>query len=164
MSAQFDLPAAPDRVAALFAYKDFELAAAASDHALACEAAVAGTSDGPFTVTVRRTMSTAALPPAARGFLPAGLEIRQAVAWEAPGPDGSRDGTVAGEVPGAPVQLTGTVRLFATGEGSGLDFKGEVKAMVPLVGRTIEEAAAPAVIAALKAQHAEALRRIEADR
>jgi hypothetical protein len=107
-------------------------------------------------------MSTTSLPPAAKAMLPAGVEIRQAVAWEAPAADGAREATVAGEVPGAPVQLTGKIRMVPTSEGTRMDFVGEVKAMVPIVGRTIEEAAAPAVIQALNAQHAEALKAIQA--
>ncbi|MDR1825671.1 MAG: DUF2505 domain-containing protein [Bifidobacteriaceae bacterium] len=162
LSAQYDFPAGAERVAGLLASKDFVLAAAKRTHALSSEAAVSTTPDGAFTVTLRRTLPVDGLPAAARQFLPGGLEIRQAVAWEPPGPDGAREASVAGDIAGAPVHLIGTARLAPTKAGCRLDFDGEVKAAVPLLGRSIEEAAVPAIVKVLDAEHAEALDQLSA--
>lgn len=115
---------------------------------------VTGTADGAFTVAVRRTLPTDQIPAHVRSFVGTGLEIRQAEAWEAEH-DGVRRGTVSLEIAGAPVRLTGTVRLAPDAAGAGgtlQSYAGEVRASVPLFGSVIEEAAAEAVRTALAAE------------
>jgi hypothetical protein len=159
VTAQFDFPAPPNTVARLFATHDFVLAAAGPDS----QASVKGDPDGAFTVTVRSPLPSSAIPPKAQALVQGQLEMRQAMAWEEPLPDGERRASVAGEVAGAPVVLDGHVALTPTrGEGSHLIFEGEVKAQLPLFGRIIEEAAVPAILSALRAQHAEAVRCLSA--
>lgn len=110
--------------------------------------------DGAFTVTTRRALPTDLIPPNVRGFVGSRLEVRQVEAWEAPGPDGTRNGTVAVEIAGAPVRLTGTVALAGTDGGSRITYTGELKANVPLFSAPVEEAAAKAVRRALEAEEA----------
>jgi hypothetical protein len=126
---------------------------------------VTGAAEGAFTVAVRRTLPTDQIPAHVRSFVGGGLEIRQAEAWEAEHA-GVRRGTVSLEIAGAPVRLTGTVRLApdataaadgTAGDGSAsntsvLTYDGEVRASVPLFGGAIEEAAAEAVRTALAAE------------
>nr|WP_276582124.1 DUF2505 domain-containing protein [Cellulomonas sp. RIT-PI-Y] len=109
---------------------------------------------GAFTVTTRRSLPTDLIPPQARAFIGDRLEVRQAEAWEAAGPDGGRRGTVAVEIAGAPVRLTGTVALIPGGESSRVVYDGDLKANVPLFGALVEEAAAKAVRSALEAEEA----------
>ncbi|MEV7972660.1 DUF2505 domain-containing protein [Cellulomonas sp. NPDC089187] len=110
--------------------------------------------EGAFTVTTRRALPTDLIPAQARAFIGDRLEVRQAEAWEAPGADGGRRGTVAVEIAGAPVRLTGTVALVP-GEGSSrVVYDGDLKANVPLFGAMVEEAAAKAVRSALEAEEA----------
>ncbi|MDR1799884.1 MAG: DUF2505 domain-containing protein [Bifidobacteriaceae bacterium] len=160
ISARYAYPAPPAEVANLFASKGFALRAAEASQAMASEAMVAGSAAGGFTVTVRRTMAADQLPARVRGLLPGGLEIRQAVAWEPPEPDGSRVASVAGEIPGAPVHMAGTAELTPTAQGSQMDFQADVKAAVPLLGHSIEEAAVPAIKRVLDAEHAQALKEL----
>jgi Protein of unknown function (DUF2505) len=121
---------------------------------------VTGDAAGAFTVAVRRTLPTDQIPAHVRSLVGGGLEIRQAEAWESEH-DGVRRGTVSLEIAGAPVRLTGTVRLAPDSPGdSGEDgdgvtlqtYEGEVRASVPLFGGAIEEAAADAVRTALAAE------------
>jgi hypothetical protein len=109
---------------------------------------------GAFTVTTRRSLPTDLIPPQARAFIGDRLEVRQAEAWEAAGADGGRRGTVAVEIAGAPVRLTGTVALIPGGESSRVVYDGDLKANVPLFGALVEEAAAKAVRSALEAEEA----------
>lgn len=108
--------------------------------------------DGAFTVTTRRSLPTDLIPPNMRAFVGSRLDVRQVEAWEAAAPDGERRGTVAVEIAGAPVRLTGIVTLTSAPGGSRITYDGELKANVPLFGAAVEEAAAKAVRAALEAE------------
>ncbi len=115
---------------------------------------VAPGEDGAFTVTTRRSLPTDLIPPNVRSFVGSRLEVRQVEAWEAAAEDGSRAGTVAVEIAGAPVRLTGTVALTGDATASTVVYDGELKAHVPLFGSAVEEAAAKAVRGALEAEEA----------
>lgn len=110
--------------------------------------------DGAFTVTTRRALPTDQIPANVRAFVGSSLEVRQVEAWEPAAADGTRRGTVAVEIAGAPVRLTGTVALAGTGAASTLTYDGELKANVPLFGGAVEQAAAGAVRGALQAEEA----------
>jgi hypothetical protein len=113
---------------------------------------VAPAEDGALTVTTRRALPTDLIPPNVRAFVGSTLEVRQVEAWEPATADGSRTGTVAVEIAGAPVRLTGTVALTAAGSGSEITYDGDLKANVPLFGSAVEQAAAKAVRGALEAE------------
>lgn len=113
---------------------------------------VAPGDDGSFTVTTRRALPTDLIPPNVRAFVGSTLEVRQAEAWEPAAADGTRTGTVAVEIAGAPVRLTGTVALTAADGGAAITYDGELKANVPLFGSAVEQAAATAVRGALEAE------------
>lgn len=104
-----------------------------------------------FTVTVRRSVSAAQIPPQVRSFVGSELEIRQVEAW-----DGERGGawrgTVVLEITGTPVRMTGTVALVPSGDGAVLTYDGDVRASIPLFGQAVERAAADAVRATLAAE------------
>ncbi|MDR2378889.1 MAG: DUF2505 domain-containing protein [Bifidobacteriaceae bacterium] len=152
-AAHYDYSAKPDAVAALLADRDFLAAAAARAGAPASRVEVSPGPDGGFTVTVRASLETASLPASMRALAPQGLELRQALVWTRAGEDGSRQATMAGEVAGSGVQLSGLALLRPTAAGTRLQFAGEVKAQVPLLGRMIENAAVPAIIGFSDAQH-----------
>lgn len=113
---------------------------------------VAPAEDGALTVTTRRALPTDQIPANVRAFVGSTLEVRQVEAWEPAAADGSRTGTVAVEIAGAPVRLTGTVALRAADGGSSITYDGELKANVPLFGSAVEQAAAKAVRGALDAE------------
>ena len=112
--------------------------------------------DGSFTSSVRRTISSDQIPPQVRSFVGTELEIRQTEAWAEPmdGPQGERHGTVSVEITGAPVRMTGSIRLVPTAEGSLMTYSGDVKSPIPLFGASIETAATEAIRSALTQESA----------
>jgi hypothetical protein len=53
---------------------------------------------------------------------------------------------------GQPVNFKGEIRLSPGGRGSVVDVRGDLKVAVPLLGRKLEQAAVPAVMAAYRTQ------------
>jgi len=90
------------------------------------------------------------VPDWARKFVGETISLDEVERWQAAGPDGSRDGTIFVEITGAPVQVDATSRL-AAGPAGGTEYTvtGTITASVPLFGKKIQEAAAPAITAAL---------------
>jgi hypothetical protein len=160
LAVHYDYTAPPDRVARLIADRTFSLEAAQAAGAESCQVEVDPEPSGAFTLTARFVSPGAQLPPQVRAVLPQGLEIRQAQVWDAPEPDGRRHATLAGEIVGAPVRITGRISLTSAPGGSRLAFACDVRAQVPLLAQTIEKAATPAVLAYLAAQNAVAQRRL----
>lgn len=126
---------------------------------------ITGDVTGAFTVTSRRSVPTDEIPANIRSFVGAALDVRQVEAWE-PQHDGKRNGTIVIEITGAPVRLTGTLRLVPGQEpGTSVEqFEGELKASIPLLGASIEQAAAPAVYAAIDAERAVAAEWLTGDK
>jgi len=115
---------------------------------------VTGSPADGFTIAVRRTLPTDQIPAQVRPFVGDRLEIRQAEVWEAREGD-LRTGTIAVEIAGAPVRVTGTVRLEPLPDGGTRQvYDGEVRATVPLFGAAVAEAAARAVRTTLEAEGA----------
>lgn len=107
-----------------------------------------------FSVVVRRTLPTDLIPAQVRPFVGDHLEVRQAEVWEAPVGD-LRTGTIAVEIAGAPVRVTGTVRLEPLPDGGTRQvYDGEVRSTVPIFGAAVAEAAARAVRTTLEAEGA----------
>ena len=50
-----------------------------------------------------------------------------------------------------PVALTGTIDLTPSAKGATQEVRADLKAKVPLIGGTIEKAAAPAILAGIDA-------------
>ena len=146
-------PATPHEVAAMLADPAFVERKMVATHAISHEIEVTGDAEGPFTVTTRRTMSTSELPDIAQKFVGETLDVRQVESWDAAGPDGSRAGTVVVEIIGAPMRLTGTLRLAPDTGGTTETLAGDLKASVPLVGGKLEKAAEPAFMAGIRKEH-----------
>jgi len=105
-----------------------------------------------FTVSMATRLPTDDVPASFRSFVGASLEVRIVEAWEAPLATGERRGTIAVDIAGAPVAVSGHMRLVTDGAGARHDVRGEVRASVPLFGRAIEEAASSAVQSVLTGQ------------
>jgi hypothetical protein len=163
LRASEHLPAGVPRVAEILADPDFYRATldpvGGAAGQIAGDVAVTGSPSGPFSVAIRRTMAAHDLPKQVQGYLPGGLDVRQVNVWDAPDAGGSRQGTVTMEIVGAPVRLRGTVALVPGADGGcELVYVANLRATIPFVGATIEQAAAPAIRAALRAEHDELLR------
>ncbi|MCL1869612.1 MAG: DUF2505 domain-containing protein [Promicromonosporaceae bacterium] len=154
LSVEQTYPASVEDVAAMLADESFVRwrAERTTGTGTVDQADVDPGTDGGFTVLVRRTLPTSLIPAQARPFVGARLEVRQAEVWEAPRGD-RRYGTVALEITGAPVRLTGTISLEPLPEGgTRLAYTGEVRATVPLFASVVEEATAGTVRSTLAAE------------
>ena len=110
---------------------------------------VLNTPDGGFTATVRRKIPSSQIPAQFRAFAGAELEIRQAEVWE-PEVNGARRGTVALEILGTPLIMTGTVKLVSAPDGGTTQvYEGDINANIPFFGAAIEKAAEEPVREAL---------------
>ena len=92
--------------------------------------------------------STRGLPKGMPGFLekvvPAGGRAAQTDTWGPASPDGSRAGTWKAEVPGAPVDVHGTMRLVPTASGCDYVIDGTAKVKIPIIGGKAEKFVADA--------------------
>ena len=104
--------------------------------------------EGPTTKTSR----TLPAPDSAARFTGPKLTVNEEVVWGDQSSDGSRSGAVTMTVLGQPVAFRGKVQLSAGGRGSVVDISGELKVAIPLLGRKLEESAAPAVMDGYKTQ------------
>jgi uncharacterized protein YndB with AHSA1/START domain len=80
------------------------------------------------------------VPDFVRRFVGETIDIRQKDTWQPANGDGSRDGSIALEMSGAPVKANGSMRLAANGSATVVTIKAVLKASVPLVGGKIEQA------------------------
>jgi Protein of unknown function (DUF2505) len=99
-----------------------------------------------------QTSRTLPAPESAARFTGPQLTVNDEIVWGDPSFDGSRSGTVTMTVLGQPVTFKGGIRLSPGGHGSVVDVRGDLKVAIPLLGRKLEEAAAPAVMAGYRTQ------------
>lgn len=155
LTAQARYDADVPTVVAMLADQQFVEAKVRASGALSQSVDVVGSVHEAFTVTTRRQMPSTDIPAQFRSLVGATVEVRQVEAWEAPGDDprAGRRGTVVVEVTGAPVRLSGRLRLVPGSDGGTTQHvDGELKASVPLFASAVEEATAGAVRAAFEAE------------
>jgi Protein of unknown function (DUF2505) len=99
-----------------------------------------------------QTSRTLPAPESAARFTGPQLTVNDEIVWGDLSSDGSRSGTVTMTVLGQPVTFKGGIRLSPGGRGSVVDVRGDLKVAIPLLGRKLEEAAAPAVMAGYRTQ------------
>jgi uncharacterized protein YndB with AHSA1/START domain len=90
------------------------------------------------------------LPDFVRRFIGDTIDLDQTDTWEPPAADGSRTGSIRINMGGAPVQLTGNMRLAPTETGSQTTIDAEIKAAIPLFGSKIERAVYDALLEAVR--------------
>ncbi|WP_372595156.1 DUF2505 domain-containing protein [Actinotalea sp.] len=152
LSAQATYDAGPDRVAVMFADPEFVRIKVLATGATAQTVDVAGTAAGAFTVTTRRQMPTTDVPPQFRALVGGNLEIREVQAWQAASGD-TRHGTIVVEVTGAPVRLTGTMRMTSPRAGvTAMEISADLKASIPFFASAVEKAIADAMHSAIRAE------------
>lgn len=105
--------------------------------------------DKGHTIVSRRTMSTSSFPSQFKSMVGDTLQIIETQVWGAPDAGGSRAADLTVEIKGAPIGMTGTLRATASGSDTVMQLEGDLKARVPLIGGKIEQAAAPAIVAAI---------------
>lgn len=152
-SAQVDFPASAVAVAAMFATEAYVQEKTAAMGAPPGTVEIVEGPGGAVTITTRRELPATDIPASYRSLVGGALEVHQVDAWEAPRSDGGRRGTVAFEIKGAPVIVTGTLELAATSEAaSSLRLKGDIKASIPFFGKAVEKALADNVHRAVEVE------------
>lgn len=101
-----------------------------------------------------RTWSSRALdaPDSAARFTGPELVILEDTTWGEAAADGSREADLVLTVERQPVSLRGKLHLAPGGRGATVRLVGELKVNVPLLGRKLEQSAAPAVLAGFRTQ------------
>lgn len=91
-----------------------------------------------FVIRTRRTVDVEGLPGFATKVLKPTNTMEQVDRWSAPDAGGARDGTFAIDVKGAPVKVSGTMRIAPTPDGGTRHtVEGKVEVKVPLIGGKI---------------------------
>ena len=155
LTADIRYDAAPDAVFAMLCEPAFQEQRCVATGALSHEVGIEEYDDGSVTVTVHRTMPTDQVPDFVRTFVGSTLVVSEIQDWQGPADDGSRDGTLVLEIKGAPVRMTGTLRLVAQGPVTVETIDCDLKAAVPLVGGKIEKSVEPAILAAIRVEERE---------
>jgi hypothetical protein len=165
LSADLSYPADVATVAALLSDEEFlrrRAEQAAADGGGIDQVDLTGSLAEGFTTIVRRTMSTSIIPAQLRPFVGDHLLVRQTEVWE-PLSDDRMVGTVAVEITGVPVRVTGTMVLEPAEGGSHQVYDGEIKASVPLFGGIVEDATSGAIRATLDAEAAATVDRLQSN-
>lgn len=115
-----------------------------ASHALSYECRVVGT-----TTHSRRELPA---PDQAKKFTGPSLTIVEEVVWGAADAQGGRTATLSLTVPGQPMTMKGTATLAPTGTGSVVSVTADLKVNIPLLGKKLEQSAAPAILEGLKIQ------------
>jgi hypothetical protein len=105
-------------------------------------------------ITPPRTWTSRTLeaPASAARFTGPELTILEETTWGEAEPDGARDADLVLTIERQPVSLHGKLRLQPGGRGTTIRLTGELKVNVPLLGRKLEQSAAPAVLAGFRTQ------------
>ncbi|HYP46555.1 MAG TPA: DUF2505 domain-containing protein [Propionibacteriaceae bacterium] len=101
---------------------------------------------------VTRTERTLHAPESAARFTGPHLVVHDETTWGPADADGSRRATVRLTVAGQPVTMNATMALAPEAARSVVTLTGNLKAAIPLLGRKIEQSAAPAVLAGFRTQ------------
>ena len=147
-TAAYDLLTDPDyvrEVAAATGGEDIEVSVTPSD-------------DGGATVVSRRSVP-AEVPSYAKTLVGDTITLVETRVLGPAASDGSRDGTLSIDFGSAPASVAGTLRLAASGAGTGIDVDLSIKASVPFVGGKIEKLVAEQIHAALDREQAVAAAR-----
>lgn len=117
---------------------------------------VSATVEGPVTLSKRSLPA----PAEAQKFTGPIIKIVENRTWGDAGADGGRSADLELTVPGQPMTMAGTVTLRAEGAGTRMDFRGDLKVNIPLIGKKLEKLAMPSVQEGIKAEERVALRRL----
>lgn len=113
-------------------------------HARSFQVEVTGTT----TVTTRKLPA----PDAAARFTGPEITVREETAWGPADAAGNRSGRVTMSIPGQPVTMKGNVQLAADGPGTVAELTGDLKVAIPILGKKMEQSAAPAILAGFRTQ------------
>lgn len=90
----------------------------------------------------RLTVALAA-PSQAQRFTGPELVVHVDQDWGRAATDGSREGELKISVEKMPASMAGTAKLKPAGDGTTIDYDGDLEVRIPIIGRKFETAAAP---------------------
>ena len=82
------------------------------------------------------------------------LKIDLTIVWQPPSHNGNREGRIQVAIEGMPASMGGTGEMTHLGRVTEVDFKAEFRVNLPLIGRSLEAAAAPYVPRVIVTQQA----------
>lgn len=144
ISSHAEFAADPERVHQMLLTKEYLDQVCVASHAVSYDCQVDGA-----TTRCRRELPA---PDQAKKFTGPTLTVVEEVAWGEADATGGRTGAVTLTVPGQPMTMNGTVTLSPSGAGSTIKLAAELKVNIPLLGKKLEQAAAPAVLEGLQVQ------------
>lgn len=144
IATRMEFPGTPEQVFAMMVDPDFLRAVCQASGALSYDVSVDG--------LATRTSRTLPSPESAARFTGPQLTVVEDVGWAPAMTDGGRTGVVKMTVMGQPVGFNGEMRLSPGGGGTVAELSGELKVAVPLLGKKLEQSAAPAVLAGFRTQ------------
>jgi hypothetical protein len=144
ISSHLDFAAPPADVYAMMTDQRYLEEVCVASDSISYNVSVAG--------STTQTSRTLPAPESAARFTGPQLTVNDEVVWGEVSSDGSRSGTVTMTVLGQPVNFKGGIRISPGGRGSEVDVRGDLKVAIPLLGRKLEESAAPAVMAGYRTQ------------
>jgi hypothetical protein len=144
ISTRLDFAAAPDRVYAMMTDQAYLDEVCVASDSISYDASVSG--------SATHSSRTLPAPESAARFTGSQLTVIEDVTWSGPSTDGSRTAELTMTVSGQPVTLRGQLKLSPGGRGTIVALDGELKVAIPLLGKKLEESAAPAILAGFKTQ------------
>jgi uncharacterized protein DUF2505 len=117
-----------------------------------CRATQARSYEAEVTGTTTRTTRKLPAPDAAAKFTGPEITVVEETAWGPADASGNRTGRVNMTIPGQPVSMKGAIELAATGSGTVAELTGDLKVAIPILGKKLEQSAAPAILAGFRTQ------------
>jgi hypothetical protein len=144
ISTRLDFAAPPDRVYAMMTDQAYLEEVCVASESISYDASVSG--------SATHSSRTLPAPESAARFTGSKLTVVEDVTWGGPSSDGSRTADLTMTVLGQPVNLRGQLRMSPGGRGTVVALEGELKVAIPVLGKKLEESAAPAVLAGFRTQ------------
>jgi uncharacterized protein YndB with AHSA1/START domain len=151
ISASIDYAATPKEVFDMLADEEFQNRKCVATGALSHTVSIRSQGDRTIIVSTR-DMPTNDFPSFIQSMTGDTLAVTETQDWGEPGSDGTRQGTITVDMAGAPLDLTGTLLLAPDGQGSVETVEADLKGKIPIIGRKIEQAAAPAIESAIRVE------------
>jgi hypothetical protein len=144
ISTHLDFAAEPDAVFAMMTDQAYLEEVSVASESIRYDAAVSG--------STTKTSRTLAAPESAARFTGPELTVIEEIVWGPAGAGGARTADLTMTVLGQPVTLKGRLQSAPGGRGTVVDLTGDLKVAIPLLGKKLEQAAAPAVLAGFRTQ------------
>ena len=117
-----------------------------------CQATHARSFEAEVTGTTTRTSRKLPAPDVAAKFVGPEITVVDETNWGPADAQGNRTGRVTMSIPGQPVTMKGAIELSPGGPGTIAQLTGDLKVAIPLLGKKMEQSAAPAILAGFRTQ------------